>query len=50
MMRILGYIGTAVLVLIGILSVGVNVVKIHNGCPPGQVLIKSVATYECIRR
>jgi hypothetical protein len=27
-----------------------NFTKIANGCPAGQVLIKSVYTYECISR
>lgn len=49
-MELAKLVATAVLVLLGAIWFTTNVVKIHNGCPQGQILVKSVATYECIRQ
>ncbi len=49
-MKILLNLIYVIVAIVGFSMMAVNLKKIHDGCPADQVLIKSVATYECIRR
>lgn len=41
---------TAVLIALGVAMFSMQAIKVYNGCPPGQVLVQSIPTWECIRR
>lgn len=49
-MKVLSHMVMVVFALLGITVAVINAHKIYQGCPAGEVLVKSVGTYECIRR